>query len=90
MSQLYLEITFRRGRPFAAYYYLTKRRTRVSETSRRIEPGLVVDYAADGQPIGVEITSPGTLKFAAFNRVLEELGVAPIGKDEFEPLRAAS
>jgi hypothetical protein len=42
--------------------------------TRRVEGGLVIDYARGGRPIGVEITTPGTLSIAAFNRVLLDLG----------------
>lgn len=90
MSQPYLVVTFRRGRAFAAYYYLTGQPGRKSYKSHRIEPGLVVDYSRNGEPIGIEITSPSTITLTALNRVLRALGATPIKRAEFEPLRAAS
>ena len=59
MTEPFLEVTFRRGRPFAAYYYLSGKAGRKSHRSRRIEPGLVIDFARNGEPIGIEITAPG-------------------------------
>src|SRR5882672_4500065 len=58
MNETYLEVTFRRGRPIAAYYYLPRKRGQKSHRTRRIEPGLVIDMSRDGQPIGIEITAP--------------------------------
>lgn len=90
MSQAYLEVTFRRGRPLAAYYYLTPRPGQKSHKSRRVEAGLVVDFARNGQPIGLEITAPSVITLAAMNRVLKRLGFPPLKRAEFRPLRAAS
>ena len=44
---------------------------------------------AYGRPIGVEITNPGALSVAAFNRVLQELGVAAVNREVVAPLIAA-
>ncbi len=90
MQQAFLEVTFRGGRPFAAYYCLTGKTGSRSSKSRRFEPGLVVDYARNGEAIGIEITAPRKLTLAAMNRVLEELGCPPLTRAEFQPLRAAS
>jgi uncharacterized protein YuzE len=90
VSQPYLEITFRRGRPLAAYYYLPRRPGQKSHRSRRVEAGLVVDYARNGEPIGIEITTPSIITLAAMNRVLKLLGFPPLKRAELQPLRIAS
>lgn len=89
MTTPYLEVTYRVGRPFAAYYYLPRRRPSKSVRTRRVEPGLVIDYAASGLPLGIEITAPSKLSMAALNRVLKDLGCAPLKREDFSPLRAA-
>ncbi len=89
MSAPYLEVTYRHGRPLAAYYYLPRTRPTKSVRTRRVEPGLVVDYSASGQPLGLEITAPSKLSMAALNRVLKDLGCAPLRREDFSPLRAA-
>ena len=86
MKASYLEVTYRRGRAIAAYYYLPRRPGQHSVRTRRVEAGLLVDYARGGQPIGVEITTPGTLSVAAFNRVLRELGFPAVRREDMEPL----
>ena len=50
---------------------------------------MVVDYSAEGKPIGVEIVAPGHVTLEQFNAVLEELGEPPVSPDEFAPLTAA-
>lgn len=89
MSEAYLEVTFRHGRPLAAYYYLPRRPTDKSYRTRRVEPGLVIDFARNGKPIGIEIVAPDQLTLPAFNRVLRELGFAPLKRADLAPLAAA-
>ena len=89
MNTSYLEVTYRQGKPVAAYYYLPRSPGQRSVRTRRVEPGLLIDYAKGGRPIGVEITAPSALSVAAFNRVLRELGVAPVSPEDIAPLIAA-
>ncbi len=89
MNEPYLEVTFRRGRPVAAYYYLPRRPGEKRHRTSRVEPGMVVDYGRSGHPIGIEITAPGKLTLAAINRVLRKLGVAAVRRADLAPLRAA-
>jgi hypothetical protein len=56
-----LQVTYRKGRPFAAYLRLSHP---TGEKSVRTQPSpdglLVVDYGVTGRPVGIEITgSPG-------------------------------
>lgn len=89
MKETYLEVTFRRGRPVAAYYYLPRRPGQKSVRTRRVEPGMVIDFACGGQPIGIELTAPSKLSVAALNRVLRELGFPPVTREDLAPLLAA-
>ncbi len=89
MSRSYLEVTFRKGRALAAYLYLPSKSSAPAVRTRRFAPGLVVDIAADGQPIGVEITAPGRLTVPALNRALRELGADPVTSIDLAPLSAA-
>jgi hypothetical protein len=90
MQQAYLEVTYRRGKPLAAYCYLAGRPGQRAHRSRRFEPGLVVDFARNGVALGIEITSPRSVTLAAINRVLRELDWPPLTRAELEPLRKAS
>ena len=89
MREPYLEVTFRHGRALAAYYYLPRTTDQKSARSRRVEPGLVIDFTADGQPIGIEITAPAKVSLAALNAVLQELGQTPASEADLAPVLAA-
>jgi hypothetical protein len=89
MKEPYLEVTFRHGRPIAAYYYLPRETTQKSARTRRVEPGLVIDFTVDGRAIGIEITAPAKVSLGALNEVLKELGQAPASEADLAPVLAA-
>jgi hypothetical protein len=89
MKNSYLEVTFRRGKPLAAYLYLPRQPKAKSYRTERAEPGLVIDYTRQGKPIGIEITAPAKLSASALNRVLRRLGVPAVTRADLAPLRAA-
>lgn len=88
MKHSYLEVTFRKGRPLAAYYYLPRRDGDRSVRTDRVG-GLVVDFAPDGRPIGIEITAPSRLVLGDLNRLLSKLGQSPVVPEDLAPLAAA-
>ncbi len=89
MQEPYLEVTFRRGKPLAAYYYLPGVRGKKSYRTVQAEPGILVDYSRGGKPIGLELTSPKSASLAAMNRVLVSLDMPRMTRDEIAPLSAA-
>ena len=89
MKDPYLEVTFRHGRPIAAYYYLPREASQKSARTRRVDPGLVIDFTADGQAIGIEITAPAKVSLAALNAVLQDLGHTPATEADLAPVLAA-
>jgi len=88
MRERSIEITFRKGKPFAAYVYLL--RYVGVKSSRTVEavPGVLVDYAASGEPIGLEITAPTHVTAAQVNIVLEMLGLDAMAPEELVLLHA--
>jgi len=89
MRHSYLEVTYRKGRPLAAYYYLPRRDGDRSVRVDRVVGGLVVDYAGDGRPIGIEITAPSRLVLGELNQLLAKLGQSPVAREDLAPLVAA-
>jgi hypothetical protein len=89
MNEAYLEVTYRHGRPLAAYYYLPRPTDARAYRTSRGPAGLLIDYTRGGRAIGIEITAPSVLSLAAMNRVLRELGQRPIKRAELSPLLAA-
>jgi len=89
MSHRYLEITYRRGKPLAAYLCLPRQ---AGDKSVRVEPhgrGYLVDWTEDGRPIGIEMPSPSQVTIEGLNEVLAELRQAPLDPEEASPLVAA-
>lgn len=89
MKERYLEVTFRKGKPLAAYLYLPREVGVKSARTVEGAPGILVDYSEAGAPIGVEITAPQLVTLEEINSVLERVGQPPLGEDESAPLRAA-
>jgi hypothetical protein len=50
---------------------------------------LIVDYAASGRPVGVEITAPQAVPLDRLNQLLAELGEPPLAEQNDKPARAA-
>ena len=89
MKQRYLEVTFRKGKPLAAYLYLPRQTGVKSARTIEVSTGILVDYAASGEPIGLEITAPTHVSIDQVNRALETLGFLPMAAEELAPLHAA-
>lgn len=89
MNDRYLEITYRKGKIVAAYLYLPRQpREKVKKTERAVE-GILVDYAKDGRPIGIEITAPKQISRQAVNQVIAQLNLPPFADEELAPLLVA-
>jgi hypothetical protein len=89
MAQRYLEVTYRQGKPLAAYLYLPRR---TGDRSVRVEsrgPGYLVDWTEDGRPIGIEMPSPSLVTLDGLNLILAELHLDPAAPSEVAPLVAA-
>jgi uncharacterized protein YuzE len=88
MKHRYLEVTFRKGKPLAAYLYLPRPSGAKAVRTQDAGPGLRLDFDARGTPIGVEITAPTLVTIAELNAVLTPLGVAQVDPEEWAPLAA--
>ena len=89
MKRSYLEVTYRKGRPLAAYYYLPRQDGDKSVRTERVEGGLLVDFSHDGRAIGIEIRSPSHRELAGLNAVLARLHHEPVRPEDLAPLVAA-
>lgn len=89
MKTPYREVTFRRGRPLAAYLYLPRSPGDKSHRITQIAPGMIIDYNTTGQPIGIEITAPTRVSIADINRVLMGMNAPPLTLEDIAPLKAA-
>ena len=83
-----LEITFRKGRPLAAYLHLGSARRKASAT-RELAPSLVGDFGKGEELLGLEILAFDKATISRINRVLVSHGHAALPAQELAPLRAA-
>ncbi len=86
MKDRYLEVTYRRGKPLAAYLYLPRKTGDSSARVVSFGPLFKVDYTAEGAPIGVEILAPGGITLEMLNEVLAKIGQPPVTLAEVAPL----
>jgi hypothetical protein len=86
MNNRYLEITYRHGKPIAAYFYLPRRSGDIGARSVASDAGLVTDYTVDGRPIGIEITAPSVLTLSSLNAALAAAKQPLAAPDDIAPL----
>ncbi len=89
MSDAFLEITYRHGKPFAAYLRLPRRRRAKVSRTAELRPGILVDFDSKGTPMGVEIVHPSSTAPEIVLEVLAEVHAAAVDAKELAPLRAA-
>ena len=89
MKEPYLEVTFRRGKPIAAYLYLPRESGEKSVRTAKVEAGMVIDFGQKGNPIGIEITAPTKVTITDLYHLLVKLGLPPMQDNALAPLRAA-
>ena len=89
MKERYLEVTYRRGKPIAGYLYLPRENGVKSARTEEAAPGLLVDFSASGEPIGLEVIAPTQVTIEDINGALTKLGLEPVEPEEIAPLLAA-
>ncbi len=87
MTERSLQVTYRKGFALSAYLHLPHRTGEKSASTSASPDGLlVVDYAATGEPIGIEITAPGRVPLLRLNQLLTQLGEPPLVEQDYEPV----
>lgn len=90
MTERSLQVTYRKGRAFAAYLHLSHLTGEKSAKTVASPDGLlVVDYSSAGRAVGVEITAPQAVSLERLNQLLADLGEAPLAEQEYKPVLAA-
>lgn len=89
MKDRYLEVTFRGGKPLAAYIYFPRKAGAKGTSTKAIGEGLLIDDDADGEPTGLEITAPSQTTLDHINAALAKLKLSPMESGELAPLEAA-
>ena len=89
MKTVSLQITYRKGKPFVAYIYLSRRNGQKSVRTEAISEDLLIDYAQDETPLGIEIVSPRMVSIDEIQAVFDRLRISRPPRIELEPLKAA-
>lgn len=89
MKDVYLEITFRKGKAIAAYIYLSRKPGATTNLSKKIMDDIIADYDSEGILIGLEITSPHKVNSTDINSILVSHNAQPVSEQELAPLKAA-
>ena len=84
-----LTVTYRRCRPIAAYVCLQRKEDDRVATTERLDAAVLVDRAADGRAIGIEIVDPSQCGPDRLTNVLRSLGHCEVDRTIFRPLAAA-
>ncbi len=86
MHDRYLEVTYRLGKPLAAYLYLPRKESAKSARVVQEQDGMLVDLGDDGRPIGIEILSPLKISLHSINEVLAKYALPLLDRVEVAPL----
>jgi hypothetical protein len=87
VKRISLKVTYRRGRPIAAYVYLPRQAGDRVATTERLDAAVMVDRTADGRAI--EIVDPSQCGPDRLMDVLRSLGQGEVDREELRPLAAA-
>ena len=91
MRERYLDVTFRKGKVLAAYFYLPRNPGEKSQRTERYGEGILIDYGQADRPIGIEFTAPDQISalLQELNQVLTQQNIPPVQPNELIPLLAA-
>jgi len=84
----YLEITYRKGKPFAGYLYLSETRPPEPCRTEEVRPGVLVDTASDGEVLGVEFLSPGAVTTDDIEAISRRLHGVQVPAEDLSPVMA--
>ncbi|HPD15643.1 MAG TPA: DUF2283 domain-containing protein [Planctomycetota bacterium] len=84
----YLEITYRKGKPFAGYLYLSDRRPAEPCRTEEVSPGVLVDTASDGEVLGIEFLSPGSVTPEDLRAITRRLHGVQVPTEDLSPVMA--
>jgi uncharacterized protein YuzE len=89
MPTHFLSVTYRNAKPFAAYLFLPRQPEDRSARTKRFSESLVIDYAPDDRPIGIEIVHPQAVTIDEINSALAHVNQSALTAEDVAPLTAA-
>jgi hypothetical protein len=84
----FLEVTYRKGKPFASYLYLREPSSEAPCRTEEVRPGVLVDVGSDGQALGIEFLAPGSVTREDVDAISRFLRGVRLPTDDLEPIMA--
>ncbi len=84
----YLEITYRKGKPVAGYLYLSEPPHQERCRTEEVSPGVLVDIGPDGEALGIEFLSPGSVTPEDLQAISRRLRGVEIPTEDLSPVMA--
>lgn len=88
LKRPFLEVTYRKGKPFASYLYLSDVRPRVACRTEEVRPGVLIDLGEDDEPLGIEFLSPGSVTLDDLRAIEGRLRGARLQQEDLSPILA--
>ena len=82
----FLEVTYRKGKPFAGYLYLRESSSLPICRTEEVRPGILLDIGADGQVLGIEFLYPGRVTPEDLEAIGEYLREADVPVADITPV----
>jgi uncharacterized protein YuzE len=89
MKGLSIQVTYRKGRPLAAYIALGRAPGQKVTRTEPVTDDLLVDFDAHGDPLGIEVVTPEVVDVEQILGVFDRLGLPRPELAELAPLPAA-
>jgi len=84
----FLEVTYRKGKPFAGYLYLREPASEGRCHTEEIRPGVLADFGDDGEALGIEFLSPGSVTIDDLRAIERRLRTVPVPAEDLAPILA--
>ena len=88
MKHPFLEVSYRKGKPFAGYLHLTEPSAVGSCRTEELRPGILLDIAPDGEAMWIEFLSPGKVKPDDLQAIRERFGEGQVAVADLAPIMA--
>lgn len=84
----FLEVTYRKGKPFAGYLYLSETPPHEPCRTEEVRPGVLVDIGSDGEALGIEFLSPGSVTPEDLRAIERHLHGVAVPTEDLDPIMA--
>ena len=81
-----LQVTYRHGKPSIAYLNFSGAPDRRAARTDEVQKGVLVDYLADGSPMGIEFIHPSAISLEEAVNIVQQVTGEAVPAEELAPL----